>query len=60
MVGGGCGAFAAVRDALGEIGYSAGSSIEPDIDPSGAAEPLADAIDSRRFLERCGIATPSS
>lgn len=49
---------AGVRDALGEIGYSVVGNIEQDIDPSRAADPLADAIDSRRFLERCGIATP--
>lgn len=58
-LGRGCVDFAAVRDALGEIGYSGIGNIEQDIDPSGAAEPLADAIDSRRFLERCGIATAS-
>ncbi len=53
MVGRDCVAFATVRDASTEIGYSSVSNIEQDTESSGA-------VDSRRFRERRGIAAPTT
>lgn len=55
-LGRGCVDFTAFRAALTATGYAGVGTIEQDIDPTGAADPLANAIESRLFLERCGIA----
>ena len=42
-----------------ELGYDGVGNIEQDIDPTGDADPLANAIESRLFLERSGVAVPA-
>lgn len=57
-LGKGCVDFTAFRDALHEVGYIGVGTIEQDIDPTGDADPLRNAIESRLFLERSGLARP--
>ena len=58
-LGKGCVDFRAFRIALTELGYDGVGNIEQDIDPTGDADPLANAIESRLFLERSGVAAPA-
>jgi len=49
--------FAAVRDALNEIGYAGLAVVEQDVDPTVDASPLENARESFAFLKSVGIAT---
>jgi inosose dehydratase len=48
--------FAGLAAALEELQIDAWATVEQDIDPDSANDPVRDAMDSRRFLERTGLA----
>jgi inosose dehydratase len=48
--------FAAVRDALAEIGYAGIAVVEQDVDPTGDASPLDNARESYAYLRSVGMA----
>jgi inosose dehydratase len=48
--------FEGLRRALLELDLRAWATVEQDIDPGAASDPLADAVASRRFLEGAGLA----
>lgn len=56
-LGRGCVDFTAFKAALDAIGYDGYATIEQDIDPDGDADPLANAVASREFLESNKLAT---
>ncbi|HTW98080.1 MAG TPA: TIM barrel protein, partial [Acidimicrobiales bacterium] len=59
VLGSGLNDFAAVRDALNEVGYEGWLTVEQDADPTGSSDPRRDAIASLRLLSSVGLAPAS-